>query len=85
MHDAILFCPALLYRKTEMMHIDTELQDLSVSQKKGKKRKRETQREAEDAHGDDTGDKPVSQASHDVVLEKSCKPSTGKSQGTHFL
>ncbi|XP_053510034.1 ubiquitin carboxyl-terminal hydrolase 36 isoform X2 [Ictalurus furcatus] len=63
-------------RKTETMHIDTELPDLSVPKKKAKKRKREAhQSEAEDAHGDDAGGEPLSQTNH-VVLEKTCKPST---------
>lgn len=71
-----------------MMHIDTEVQVLSVSKKKAKKRNREAhQREAEDAHGEDAVDEPISQANH-VVLEKSCKPSAsddGKSQDMQFL
>lgn len=59
------------------MQIDTESLDLSVSKKKAKKMKREAhQREAEDAHGDNAGDKPLSQTNH-VVLEKTSKPSTG--------
>ncbi|XP_060757448.1 ubiquitin carboxyl-terminal hydrolase 36 isoform X2 [Neoarius graeffei] len=59
-------------RKTEMMHIDTESLDLSVSKKKAKKRKREAhQREA---HGDNAADEPLGQTDH-VVLEKTWKPS----------
>lgn len=48
-----------------------------MPKKKAKKRKREAhQSEAEDAHGDDAGGEPLSQTNH-VVLEKTCKPSTG--------
>lgn len=75
--DTTISWPSPLYRKTEMMHIDTESLDLSVSKKKAKRRKREAhQREAEDAHGYGAGDESLGQTSH-VVLEKTCKPSTG--------
>lgn len=68
---------SLFYRKTEMMHIDPESLDLSVSKKKAKKRIREArQREAEHAPVDDTGVEPSSPTNHSV-LEKTCKPSSG--------
>lgn len=60
-----------------MTDIDTQSLDLSASKKKAKKRKREAhQREAEDAQGDNAGDESLSQTNH-MVLEKTCKPSTG--------